>query len=355
LRKYGSFPYLIGTMKNFLSLTNVSTGEVQGCVTPKGPTGGIYHAKPVIIQAAWLAVDRGANEAETKAFQHWEAAMESLLGYWDRAPNKDNATGLRVWHDQLQTGSDNLVTSNCPSKWSFWCWSEKKDAFSLASVDLHVFLYREHRAFTKFCSKWAMADGITPDQKAALLVKASKHEHEAQQILAVMDKYLWSEADGNYVALDVKTMNVNHGRVWLMGMPLWGGLTNQSRAKLIVESLFKSDMLTEFGFRSTSSKDPRYSNRNEITPYSNWRGPIWTNANAILLYGLNHYRVANTSQIAHAVVKALANDLRQTQTWHECLSSETGAGLAAPGFLSWNTLAPTLVSDIAASVDPFAI
>ena len=50
LRNYGSLPYLAGTMRNFLDHTNVTTGEVQGAMTPKGATGAIYHAKPVIIQ-----------------------------------------------------------------------------------------------------------------------------------------------------------------------------------------------------------------------------------------------------------------------------------------------------------------
>ena len=122
-------------MKNFFALTNVTTGEVQGCVTPQGPTGSIYHAKPVLIQAAWLAADRGVRQqppgeavhtnstssqhphpktpgppkgedaAETRNFREWQAAMEALLAYWGRAPNRDPATGLHVWHDQLQTGS----------------------------------------------------------------------------------------------------------------------------------------------------------------------------------------------------------------------------------------------------------
>ena len=170
-----------------------------------------------------------------------------------------------------------------------------------------------------------------------------------------MEKYLWSETHRAYVAVDVRTMAVNPARVWLMGMPLWGGLVNASRADTVAKGLMQGDMLTAYGFRSTSSADPRYSNRNEIKPYSNWRGPIWTNANAILLYGLQHYRIANTSQIARGVVKALADDLRHSGTWHECLSSANGQGLAAPGFLSWNTLAPTLAGDIERGEDPFAL
>merc|ERR1712167_33837 len=116
-------------------------------------------------------------------------------------------------------------------------------------------------------------------------------------------------------------------------MPLWGGLASNEHAKLVLSNLFKPDMLTEWGFRSTSSSDHRYNNWNEIVPYSNWRGPIWLNANAILLYGCVHYGVDSAVAVAANVTRALADDLRRSGTWHECMSSESGHGLAAPGFL----------------------
>ena len=59
--------------------------------------------------------------------------------------------------------------------------------------------------------------------------------------------------------------------------------------------------------------------------------------------------------LAEAVVHALAEDLRKNGTWHECLSSEDGHGLAAPGFLSWDTLGATLLQDARALRDPFAL
>merc|ERR1712070_753624 len=164
-----------------------------------------------------------------------------------------------------------------------------------------------------------------------LLSKAEVHEAAAAAILVVMERYLWSEEDGIYIAMNVRTMQKVSARVWLMGMPLWGGVAPKANAAAVAKNLFSEDMLSEWGFRSTSSKDPRYSNRNEITPYSNWRGPVWVNANAIVLYGLTHYGVANTTEVAKVLIHALADDLRRSGTWHECLSSAAGQGLAAPG------------------------
>ena len=46
----GSAPYLVGSMMNFLSHTDVKDGEVSGCLTPSGGTPTVYHAKPIVIQ-----------------------------------------------------------------------------------------------------------------------------------------------------------------------------------------------------------------------------------------------------------------------------------------------------------------
>ena len=146
-------------------------------------------------------------------------------------------------------------------------------------------------------------------------------------------------------------------RVFLMGLPLWTGYPSTEQATRITKQLLKDDMLSEWGIRSTSSKDPLYENENRILPYSNWRGPIWTNANAMLSLGMASYQSlrAEAQMIANNLTSALAKDLRDSGTWHECLSSDTGKGLAAPGFLSWNVLSASLADWIKEGVDPFAV
>ena len=125
--------------------------------------------------------------------------------------------------------------------------------------------------------------------------------------------------------------------------------------KLRVEIL-KSDMLSPFGIRSTSALDPRYNNINEIKPYSNWEGPVWVNANAVLTYGLSKYGYRKDAiDIAKRVVQTLANDAENQGTWHEGYDSENGKGLAANGFLSWNTLAATLEKNLIKGHDPFQL
>merc|ERR1712196_388582 len=103
------------------------------------------------------------------------------------------------------------------------------------------------------------------------------------------------------------------------------GIINKTRAARVIANLMKPDMLSPWGIRSTSSLDKRYNNWNEITPYSNWRGPIWANANALLLYGARAACNASCDgviAVARNLTTLLANDLRTTGVWHECWSSK---------------------------------
>ena len=68
-----------------------------------------------------------------------------------------------------------------------------------------------------------------------------------------------------------------------------------------------------------------------------------------------HGQRAEAAALADALVKTLADDLRATGTWHESYDSENGRGLAAPGFLSWDTLGADVQRNVADGTDPFAL
>lgn len=82
-------------MANFLAATNLTTGAVTGCLTPTLPVvcssdptrrdALPVHAKPIIVQGAWLAASApGGNPA---AFERFAPAIEALLAsFWGRPP-----------------------------------------------------------------------------------------------------------------------------------------------------------------------------------------------------------------------------------------------------------------------------
>lgn len=137
LLDFGSAPYLEGSMMNFLDNTN-STGYVQGCLLPSGATGTIYHAKPVVIQAAWIATKTTGGKDK---FRKFFKPMKDLLDYWDRT-RRDKNTGLYVWFDQLESGEDNLVISTCHSQRSKECWNSTEHSLVISAPDVMTFLHR---------------------------------------------------------------------------------------------------------------------------------------------------------------------------------------------------------------------
>jgi len=393
-------------MSNFLSKVNLSTGEVKGCLTPEGDTPTLYHAKPILIQGSFLAAKY--DNGNFLYFQQFQQQMVALLKYWDNSTTRVDRTGLHRWHDQLETGADNLVFSVCPSQYSP-CWSETLDAFTLSSPDLELFIAREHLAYAAFLQKWAAAEEEENEEKKKrmmqkwtaeneekkmmmmqkwtaeeeedddkkktmkkMMKKTKKkmmqkneiayHKMRAKEISDTVDSLMFTWIDdaqtrGYYGAFNTSTQSQITNRVYQAAWPLWsGGTNNVTLIQLAARELFRSDLWSSFGVRSVSSGDPRYNNDNIINPYSNWRGPIWINVNAVLAHALNAQGfTAQAQDLSARVVHTLADDLRATGTWHESYSSETGEGLAAPGFLSWNTLGATLIQDINDGFDPFAI
>jgi hypothetical protein len=357
---FGAGEYFAGAMKNFFAATNLSDGSVTGCLTTTLPTvcssstkyhDALHHAKPILIQGAWASVGGGG----AAAFETFKPAMEALLGFWDRQPRRDPLTGLRTWHDQMESGADNCVLSECPNPRSTDCWTDNQ-AFTLASADVITMLQREHVAFALFSEEWAAA-ATTANLRAGHLAAASEHRAAADTLTAVLNERLWREDLGFHQAWNVTAKAPILSRTYVIGFPLWAGLVNASQAAAIARTLSQPDMLSAVGLRSTSSSDPRYNNDNEIVPYSNWRGPMWVNANALTCYGLMRYGFHDLAiDIATRVTTRLAADLRNTTQWHEAYS--TGAdrsALAVPGFLSWDTLVADLLSNLRNKINPFEL
>jgi len=395
LENYGARPYAMGTFLNFLHFVNLSTGELPGCLTPSGPSKTLYHAKPLIIQAAFITARQNGNFTP---FLAYAPQMRALLLYWNNTQRRDAKSGLHTWHDQLETGADNLVFSECPSQFSPECWSESQ-AYTLSSPDVMVWLAREYAAYAQFMKMWGQAGleiggGLYSD--ISWLKEAEMSLAYVTRLRDVIHERLWLWIDpplntrGLYVAFNVSTGVQSVHRTYQAAWPVWAGLyVNDSVKNAALTTLLEPDLWTQYGLRSASQEDPRYSeclhtpffqtvnvklarvffltnfllhspnptdNDNIINPYSNWRGPVWINVASIMAYTLRAMgETASAGALADTLVHTLAQDIRDTGQWHECYSSANGTGLAAPGFLSWDTLGADLQSNVETGLDPFSI
>ena len=283
--------------------------------------------------------------------------MKALLRYW-KENRYDTETGLYVWYDQMESGADDLPISEVPSKHTDG-WNEKDHGLSISSTDVMVFLIREFEAFYRFCSAWIDYPQLSEQDKLTLENDKKDAKQSANKAKRALIETLWDEQEGVFIAYNTKTKKHVNNRVFLMALPLLL-ISDESEdecsvflrdkvAKIMspLNGILAEDMLTEFGIRSTSLSDHRYSNANIIDPYSNWCGPVWVIANVLLIYGISNTGNWPLSlQIARCLVTTLGIDLGVTGSWHECYHAETGKGLAAEGFLSWNTLAATLLENL---------
>jgi len=228
----------------------------------------------------------------------------------------------------------------------------------LASPDLQTWCHREHTAFAALLRAWGPAVGEAPAAHAALV---ARHEAAAERLRASLNAHLWlwvdeARGEGYYVARCGG--QVMRHRTYQMALPLLAGLApSAAHAAAAVRAVLAPDMLSVHGLRSTSAADPRYSNDNIIVPYSNWRGPVWPGpVCAVLCYALARAGARDDAlALAAATVRTLAADVRATGCMHENYHAETGAPLAADGFLSWNLLCHSLYDNLLLGVDPFSL
>ncbi len=97
-----------------------------------------------------------------------------------------------------------------------------------ASTDLHVFLIREHQAFALFLETWSK-EGRKELVEGGGHAQARTHRAHADDLLQLMEKYLWSPVDRIYVGFNVSSHTSIPNRVWLSFLPLWGKLAPVER------------------------------------------------------------------------------------------------------------------------------
>lgn len=411
----GGAEHLAGSCMNFFERTS-SGGEVPGCLLPRGASTTLAHAKPVLIWGAYIAAKATASFAR---FQQYAPQMRALLEYWRRPPRFDAATGLYLWFDQMESGADDLVYSAVASKhtpgWTeaehgyrlaapdlqvrgeaaggWWAACReptgaaptrprrrrplrppatsppappdvaarpvrpRRAAARPARRPPQVLMHRELRAFALFLRRWAEQAGVPPPAEVGELEEAARGAAAALQRL-----WLWKDevaGDGYYAAYDVRARAPLDHRTYQLAWPLWekGCAGSAAQVDATVHAVTARDLWTPFGVRSTSSDDARYSNVNIIVPYSNWRGPVWpVHTGVVIAYGLARCGRRDLAlELGANIVRLLAADLRRTGGWHENYDSSTGLGLASPGFVSWTVCAASLLGNLRAGVDPFAL
>jgi alpha,alpha-trehalase len=307
-------------------------GYVAGCITPKGPRPlfGKFAMKPFLAQGALLAAQQLHDYTWLRPA--WPA-MQRVLAYRKRT-QFDPRWGLWFWDNAMQSGADNnAALTNNP-----------KDPSAILAVDASVWAMREYLAMA------ALADHLSD------ATDAQRYRAEAEVTRRAILATLWSSSDAMFFNRRRDTGAWVRVISWSSFLPLVDGLLAPADARRMIRChlLNPDEMQSKYGFRSLSRNDPAYNNQAIIDPYSNWRGPIWINANFLDWIVLRRYGFrAEAHTLALNLAAILHRDIAQWGSMHEDYDAETGAGLAPTpaqspggrfaGFVGWNLLAQDML------------
>ena len=307
-------------------------GYVAGCITSKGPRPlfGKFAMKPFLAQGALLASEKLHDSEWLRPV--WPA-MQRVVTYRERT-QFDARWNLWFWDNAMQSGADNnAALTNDPA-----------DRSSILAVDASVWAMREYEAMAALAEK--LGDG---DSAHAYREKATATRH------AIQDK-LWSAQEGIFLNRRRDSGAWVHVVGWTSFLPLLDGSLPQAQARQMIRAhlLNPAEMRSDHGFRSLAKSDPGYNNDAIIDPFSNWRGPIWINANFLEWIALRRYGFDDEAHwLAITLARDLHRDIARWGSMHEDYSAETGDGLAPTvaqspngkfaGFVGWNLLAEDML------------
>jgi alpha,alpha-trehalase len=302
-------------------------GYVAGCITSKGPRPlfGRFAMKPFLAQGALVAA-RILRDYEWLR-PVWPA-MQHVVAYRKRT-QFDAKWGLWFWDNAMQSGADNnAALSNDPY-----------DRSTILAVDASVWAMRESLAMAVLAERLGDIENARSYRAEAALTRQ-----------AIVVK-LWSEQDGIFLNRRRDTGAWIHVLSWTSFLPLLDGLLPEAQARQMIHAhlLNPAEMRSEYGLRSLAKSDAAYNNDAIIDPYSNWRGPIWINANFLDWIVLRRYGFHEDAHwLAVTLAWELHRDITRWGSMHEDYGAETGDGLAPTpaqshdghfaGFVGWNLL-----------------
>lgn len=298
-----------------------------------------FHAQPFLAQNAAIYLNRtGDLETIRSIFDK----LTKYLDYWLQSAQAP--MGLFRWRETWMSGFDNEIAGTLfPTG-------------SILPPDLPSLLFLECRAMGYAARRLERDD--------------TGFEQQANRIKQAVNEYLWDEDAGLYAP-----WNLLHGKrqtglydgdeTQLVGkyafvscpslLPLFAGLADSARAERMIREYVLSEkhFRSRFGIRSLSKSSEYYNNARWGNPprfgdwsrmtNSNWQGPVWIPLNWFVFHALLRYGFrAEAADLADDTVELIWNSIRELGFMRENYDAETGKGLYADHFASWNILSDTL-------------
>jgi len=305
---------------------------------------GPWHAQPWLAQNVATYFDLTGDADWTRQI------FPNLVRYLDFWIKQHAAPhGLCRWRQTWHSGFDNEISGNI----------FQPDA--ILSPDLNSYLYLELRAMAFLSEALGQTDSV------------ETYSCKADQLRSAINDRLWDDTLGTYAAYDLinnqprvslELANNNAGGDTEEGigryaylscpalLPLFAGIATPERAERMIRTyvLAQEHFRSPFGIRSLSKASEyynqarwgapsRFSDPRRLTN-SNWQGPVWIPLNWFVFHALLRYGFRTEAEaLAEDTQKVLAGCISQLGYMRENFDAETGEGLYADRFGSWNILA----------------
>ncbi|HEX5482110.1 MAG TPA: trehalase family glycosidase [Terriglobia bacterium] len=318
---------LATSVENFLYFVNRNAndrGYVPREIAPEGFWALPEMCKPFLAQAA---VRASLTMHNFQWLTPYYGKLADTLHFWEDA--RQSPDGLFRWYNGVESGVDNNPAVS------------DRPAATTEGVDLACYIDREYQAMALIAARL----GKTQDE--------AHYNHKADALRQLIQKRMWSEADGMFWDIDSRTGKFIRVKTWTNFVPLWAGIATPEQAHATIERhlLNPREFWSAHGIRTLAPDEPLY---NPVSGY--WRGPVWVISNYLLMHGLMNYGYHQQAvDLAHKTVRLLVDDLRRTGGMNECYNPETGAPAAGGHFLSWDLLGEHMVQEATRGADPTAL
>lgn len=242
------------------------TGEMANCrEIPFIPYYGSIDATPLFLMLLEAYIRWTNDVAFLKT--HWasaQAAAQWMLKYGDR----DGDTFL----EYAKTSETGLVNQGWKDSWDSVSYRDGRlGEPPIALCEVQGYAYAAYRAMGYLASRLGHFD------------KQERWNQTAETLrMNFLRSFWWEEEYTFYLALDgqkkpcdVVTSNAGHC--------LWSGIVPDEWGQSVIERLLASDMYTEWGIRTLSSREQRYN------PMSYHNGSVWPHDTALVGAGLARF------------------------------------------------------------------
>ena len=267
----------------------------------------IEHNGALTSSAPWFNYENYELFMITKDMQFLKEAYESGKKFYEfyTAERDSNKNGLYSWggHAELESVRDALVA----------VWDNVGWASNFEGPDVNSMLVKEAQSL----SKMALMLGK--------FVEAHEWTDKANSLTKLIDKNLWDSKQNFYFNINKNTGKFSYKKnddlkiKEIIGfLPMWAGVPNAKRAKLLTKSLFNvNEFWRKNGVPTLSAKDKYYN------PLGYWNGPIWVPWQYLIFQGLLDYGYKKEAiSLSDKVLNAVSNQLKRDHYFWEFYSAD---------------------------------